>query len=310
MDLNTNLSLTPMQAESILSGWLGNGVRCTDVERLHGGMINSVLRLSFDREPYTAVIKLNAGGQGFGDEAQALRHLRARGFPCPEVYLVHEDRTDGLPYTFLLLETLPGVTLGDALLLSSDRARIERELAEVLADLHAHKRSTFGSIDTAGSEQWADLFMPHLHAVRQEPEVIERLSAPALADVDRAIDLAPDLLAEQGEPTLIHGDIWSANVMVVETSDGWQLSGLVDPGAQYADVEMELAYLRVFHTVGRAFFDIYTAYSPLRPGYELRWPIYWLRTYLIHVWLFGDQHYSDMTALVAREVVEKRREKR
>jgi fructosamine-3-kinase len=310
MDLNTNLTLTPAQAEPLLDAWLGAGVRCTGVERLHGGMINSVLRLSFDRDPYSAVIKLNAGGQAFGDEARDLRYMHARGFPCPRVYLEGTGPEAGFPYSFLLLETLPGVTFDDARMGRKDRACVERELAEVLADLHAHTRTTFGLVGTPGSDRWVDLFMPGLLEVRQQPEVAHRLSPEVLGDVDRAIELAPGLLDDQGEPTLIHGDIWSANVIVVQNRGRWRLSGLVDPGAQYADVEMELAYLRVFHTVGEAFFDIYTAYSPLRPGYELRWPVYWLRTYLIHVWLFGDQHYRDRTAWVAREILTNRRTER
>ncbi len=318
MNLQTNLTLTPAQAEPVLAAWLGRSVRCLGVERLRGGMINSVLRLAFDRDPYTAVIKLNAAGEGFGEEARQLRYLRAHSFPCPNVYLEGDAGAISqapisevpLPYAFLLLETLPGVTLGDALLDPRDRVRVERELAEVLADLHVHTRDTFGPIDAAGSERWVDVFLPRLHAVRQEPDVERRLPAWVLKEVDHAIDLAPSLLADQGEPTLIHGDIWSANVMVVQADDGWHLSGLVDPGAQYADVEMELAYLRVFQTVGSAFFDIYTAYTPLRPGHELRWLVYWLRTYLVHVWLFGDQHYRDMTALVAREIVTDRRVER
>ncbi len=308
VELQTNLALTPEQAEQVLAAWLGDGVRCTGVERLHGGMINSVLRLSFDRAPYTGVIKLNGAGQGFAGEARALCYMRERGFPCPEVYM-EESETATLPYTFLLLETLPGVSLAQVPLGRADRRRVERELAEVLVDLHAHTRDTFGALDAPGEPRWVDVFMPWLHEVRAESEVTQRLPADVLHDVDRSIAVAPQLLADQGRPTLIHGDIWAANVivrpMLGASPQGWALSGLVDPGAQYADVEMELAYLRVFETVGSAFFDIYTAYTPLRPGYQLRSLVYWLRTYLIHVWLFGDQHYRDMTARVAREIVER-----
>lgn len=301
VDLQTDLALTRKQAESVLAAWLGEAVRCTDIERLHGGMINSVLRLRFDHAPHTAVIKLNAKGNGFAAEARALRYLRDRGFPCPHVYL-HDARAELIPYAFLLLEALPGVSLDEARLTASDRDRIERELGEVLIALHAHTRDTFGPIDAAGETEWTEAFMPRLHAVRAEPEIALRLSDDILRNVDRAIGAAPDLLQAQGEPTLIHGDIWAANVMVHPADDGWHLSGLVDPGAQYADVEMELAYLRVFNTAGQAFFDVYTQANSLRPGYELRWLVYWLRTYLVHVWLFGDQHYRDMTALVAQEI--------
>ncbi|MGC9349677.1 MAG: fructosamine kinase family protein [Anaerolineae bacterium] len=300
--LNTDLVLSCDQAEVVLADWLGATVRCTGVERLHGGMINSVLRLSFDRAPHTAVIKLSSEGKSFAGEARALRYLHARGFPCPEVYLERED-AELIPYAFLLLETLPGRSLAHGYLPEPDQDRVERELAEVLVALHQHKRGTFGGIGGEGEERWLDVFMPRLHRVRAEPEVQQRLPSDVLRDVDHAIEAAEALLQDQGQPTLIHGDIWAANVIVHKVNGHWHLSGLVDPGAQYADVEMELAYLRVFNTAGAAFFDVYTRHHPLRPGYELRWLVYWLRTYLVHVWLFGDQHYRDMTALVAGEIV-------
>ena len=315
-NLQTDLQLTPAQAGDILAAWLGTRhrrprrhrrlrrVHCTGIDRLVGGMINTVLRLRFDRAPYTAVIKPNQAGTGFGDEASILRHLHATGFPCPEVYLV-DDSAQVVPYTFLLLETLPGVSLHEAQLAPPDRERVERELADALVGLHGHTRNTFGAIDGPGTAQWIDILMPDLLSLRAQPEIAQRLSADVLAAVDRAIEMAPALLRAQGTPTLIHGDIWAANVIVHEAEDGWHLSGLVDPGSQYADVEMELAYLRNFNGSWDAFFESYTARRPLRPGYELRWLVYWLRTYLIHVWLFGDQHYREITAQVAAQIVSK-----
>jgi fructosamine-3-kinase len=298
----TDLQLTTEQADMILAAWLGTSVHCTRVDRLAGGMINTVLKLHFDRVPGTAVIKLNQPGTEFGGEAGILRLLHATGFPCPEVYLA-DDTAGIVPYTFLLLETLPGVSLHEAQLTTPDRQRIERKLADALVHLHGYTRDTFGPIDAPGRARWTDVFMPDLLSIRAQPEVAQRLSSAVLADVDRAIEAAPDLLQAQGTPTLIHGDIWSANVIVRQARDGWHLSGLVDPGSQYADVEMELAYLRSFNGGWDALFDVYTALRPLRPGYKQRWLIYWLRTYLVHVWLFGDRHYREITAQMASQIV-------
>jgi len=282
----TDLVLTRSQAEELLSAWLGTHVRCTGIDRMVGGMINTVLRLQFDREPTSAVVKLNTPGTTFSGEAQILRHMRERGFPCPEVYVVDDSATT-LPHTYLLLETLPGVSMHEVRLAPPDRDQVEREIADALVSLHGHTRETYGSIDGPGPDNWVDVFLPDA----------------VLADVDRAIALAPEILCDQGAPTLIHGDIWAANVIVHEAEDGWHLSGLVDPSAQYADAEMELAYLRGFNGRWDAFFETYTAQRPLRPGYERRWLVYWLRTYLIHVWPFGDQVYRDFAAQVARAIV-------
>ena len=300
--LNTDLTLTLDQAEAVLSDWLGSAARCSGIERLHGGMLNSVLRLRFDRDPYTAVIKLNNEGEGFAKEAIALGHLRERGFPCPDVYTV-SDGSGPIPYMYLLLETIPGVTMLQAQLDDADRRRVERELAGVFADLHVHTRETFGPIGTTGSCRWGEIFMPLLRKVRAAPEIEGRLTSEVLSTVDRAIEVAEGIMAAQGSPALIHGDVWGANVMVIRADDGWHLSGLIDPSAQYADAEMELAYLRSFDAPWPDFFEAYTELRPLRPGYELRWQVYWLHTYLVHVFYFTDQHYRERVTRAAQKIL-------
>jgi len=300
--LDTDLELETEQAEAVLEAWLGGSVRCAEIERLEGGMLNSVLRLRFDRDPGTAVIKLSRDGADFVREARALRHMRERSFPCPAVYGL-DGSGSMLPHGYLLLEALPGVHLGKAALDEADAAVVERELAEVMVALHANTRETYGALGAVGERSWPKAYMPRLRAVRGSQEVETRLSAEVLATVDRAIGACADLLAVESAPTLIHGDIWAANVMVAKRDDGWHLSGVLDPSAEYADAEMELAYLRSFRTPWTHFFDAYTALRPLRPRHELRWLVYWLHTYLIHVYYFGDQHYCDVAGWAARQIV-------
>jgi len=302
--LDTDLKLETKQAEAVLEAWLGGSVACMGMDRLEGGMLNTVLRLRFDRDPGTAVIKLSREGGDFVREARALRHMRERAFPCPTVYDLG-GAASLLPHSYLLLETLPGVHMGQASLEESDAAVVEQELAEAMVALHAHTRDTYGALGAAGEQSWLEAYMPRLHAVRASDEVGSRLATDALETVDRAIEVCAELLADESAPTLIHGDIWAANVMVERRDDGWHLSGLLDPSAEYADAEMELAYLRSFRTPWTHFFDAYTALRPLRPGHELRWLVYWLHTYLIHVYYFGDQHYCDVAGWAARQILAK-----
>lgn len=302
----TTLTLTPEQAEAVLEIWLQAPVRCTQVRPLLGGMINSVLELTFDQPPFQAVIKLNEpdieGPSALAGEADRLCYLRAHTrFPCPQVYL--EDASgQNFPFAFLLLERLPGDSLGHAPVRSADREALDRQLAEILLDLHRHTRSTFGPLDGPGGTHWAELFVPRMHAVRAEPAIGQRLSPAVLAQVDCAMAKAEDLLADQGTPTLIHGDVWAGNIIVQQKAAGWRITGLVDPGSEYADVEMELAYLESFGKPRPAFMESYTRHCPLRPGYEVRRMIYWLQTYLIHVWLFGDRSYLELTAQTASQL--------
>ena len=307
----TNLPLAPAQAELLLAAWLGQPVRCTRITPLHGGMINTVLRLEFDRAPYQAVIKLNTHGAGLAEEARALETLDALNqaspaprFPSPRVYRL-ESAAQTLPYAFLLMENLPGLSMEQARLNEAERLDLDRQLAEALLGLHTHTRPTYGGIDDPGTTSWPAAFLPRLQEVRRQPEIEQRLPGEVINTVDQAIRQTESALAQAGPPTLIHSDIWAANLIIERLSSGWRLSGIVDPGLQYADVEMELAYLEVFGASRPAFFAAYTARQPLRPGYEYRRLFYWLNTCLIHVWLFGDDFYRQFTAKVAEEIIHK-----
>jgi fructosamine-3-kinase len=303
MKLETSLSFTTDQAARVLEGWLGEPVRCTQILPLTGGMLNTVLQLQFDHEPFSAVIKLNVPGQGFDREQRALRQLREAGFDCPQVYAA-DSSARSLPYAFLLMQTLPGQHLWNVALSEDERKSIDQQLADALLGLHAHTRATFGEIEKPGPSRWAEVFMPRLHAVRRQPELAARLSPAVLRGVDAAIERAERALSEQGAPTLVHGDLWAANIIAAHTADGWRLSGFVDPKTEYADVELELAYLEEFScVVGPHFMAAYSARSPLRDGYELRRLFYWLFSYLEHVWLFEDAVFRDKTAEVVARIV-------
>jgi fructosamine-3-kinase len=303
INLQTNLMITPAQAEAILFAWLRRPAECTGIRRLHGGMVNSVLRLDFDRAPFSAVLKLNTASDAFVHEARALDYLHTyTRFPCPQVYL-QDGSAQIIPYAFLLLETIPGLSLAELHLPPEDYGSIERQLAGVLLELHGHTRLRYGDIgEGPGIGRWSDVFVPRLLEMRYKAEVVNRLPPVVLAGIDAAIQSAHVALQDQGPPTLVHGDLWDGNLIVRQEEGSWRLAGIVDPGLEYADVEVELAYLECFNTWREAFFGAYAAARPIRPGYARRRLFYWLHTALIHVWLFGDPHYCEFAAQTAATI--------
>ena len=300
-----DVPLTRTQASALLRHWLGRGVVCREIEPLEGGMCSAVFRLEFERPPYSAVVKLRTSHQDdpLPRERERLVYLRQHtSVPCPRVYL-QDDSRKVIPYSFLLLECLPGMNLGSVQLAPEQRVAVERELAEALLDLHSHKAETFHEIgEERGVRRWGEKFLPDLEENRGDMDDV--LPAAILRKLDRVLPLAEDALRDHGEPTLIHNDVWAGNIMVHERGDGWHLSGLLDPvGLQYAEVEKELAYLQAFDTVGEAFFDVYVCRRPLRPGYELRRLFYWLSTYMTHVWLGFGAEFHDRIAATCDQVM-------
>ena len=83
---------------------------------------------------------------------------------------------------------------------------------------------------------------------------------------------------------------------------GYGASDSVYVSLQYADVELELAYLEVFDTPKNELLSAYHERHPRRAGYETRRLFYWLHTALVHVGLFGDDVFCEFTARTAAEI--------
>ncbi len=282
-------------ATELVRALVGRPLTVTAIDRLHGGMVNSVLELTTDGEPRKIVAKLSSepGHAGFEWECRVLRWYRANtGFPVPEPYGAD---TSGRIFrgSCLLMERLPGTNLGHARLAAGERAAVEREMAGILADLHEHRRATYGSAlepEDRGTPRWLDRFGPRIR--REFDSVAGRLTAQARTAITDVLEHLDQWLPESGEPTLVHGDLWATNIIVEPAGPGGaRISGFVDGGADCCDVEYELAYLLVFNTAGAPFFREYARCHALRDGFDVRCRVYWLNTMLLHVRVFGDAHY-------------------
>jgi fructosamine-3-kinase len=303
-NFHENFELSISDGQKMLQGWLGAGARLTHTERLNGGACSAVYGLRFDRPPYDAVAKIYPNkDESFERERRVTQYVADyTSFPAPRVY--HEDSSRGsLPFAFILLGRLEGVNLAEAKLSAMDRVRIDHQLAEALLELHSHRRELFSDVlESGGKARWSDVMLPRLADLRKDMQT--RLPPEMLARLDQALALAPAAFADQGPPTLVHGDVWATNIMVRPGADGWELSGLVDwVSASYADVEHELAYLESWGTVTAEFFRRYCQGQPLRPGYEFRRLFYWLATYMLHVHLFGDEHYTRLVDRTVRKII-------
>ncbi len=300
-------TITPECATLLLRRFLPGDLTVTGMRRLHGGMINSVLELTTDGEPARLVAKLSGRPRhrGFEHEFRVLDWYRQHTrFPVPQPYGVDVsgDVFDG---SCLMMERLPGANLGQVHLSPGERRALQRDMAGIVARLHEHRRARYGSAlqpAAEGKESWLEEFAPRIRS--EFDAAAPRLSTKARHSIEALLDELPDWLPEFGEPTLVHGDLWATNIIV--RPDAPRVSGFVDGGASYCEVEFELAYLLVFRTVGNAFFDAYSRRHPLRSGFMRRCRVYWLNTMMLHVRVFGDAHYVQACERLAREIEELR----
>ena len=108
-------------------------------------------------------------------------------------------------------------------------------------------------------------------------------------------DLLPGLLPVD-KPALLHGDMWSGNVMVGD--DGQAC--LIDPAVYYGHREIELAFTRMFGGFGHDFYSAYQSTYPLEPGFDERVEIYNIYPHMVHVNLFGTSYLGGVESVLRR----------
>ncbi|MBW3620391.1 MAG: fructosamine kinase family protein [Actinobacteria bacterium] len=213
-------------------------------------------------------------------EAEGLAALADAGAPVPTVLHVEEH--------LLILEHVTGPPAW-------------QELGRTLATVHRrdagdrfgwHRDNVIGSLPQRNTP---DPVWPRFYV---EQRIRPLLDAAALPDAvrGRLLDACdgplPDLLAHDERPSLVHGDLWSGNVV-----DGrW----LIDPAVHRADRELELAFADVFGGLPDAFRRGYGEAWPLDEGWQRRRPALQLFHLLVHVELFGAGYVGAVTSRLDR----------
>ena len=106
---------------------------------------------------------------------------------------------------------------------------------------------------------------------------------------------AGSLLAHDAGPALIHGDLWSGNVLA--TTRG---PALVDPACAACDREMEFGITTLFGGFCERFFAGYHEALPLPAGWRDRNPLYQLYHLLNHHLIFGGHYGREALSLARR----------
>ena len=259
---------------------------------LNGGDINQVFKVELSNQ--NLVIKLNKSKdlpQLFEKEKKGLELLSQSNFIIPKPHLYGTYKS----YDFLIIdyiETGRNLNWGD--------------FGEKLAQLHQIEGKHFGldhdnyigSLIQVNEQcnEWSDFYTNHrllaLTAKARDQGVFERKHCLFVEKLCQKLnELIPAC-----DPSLIHGDLWSGNLLADKSGQ----PVLIDPAVYYGHPEMDWAMLSLFGNYPEEAMINYQNIKPLEKGLGERIDIHQLYPLLVHLILFGRGYLSGILSTLKK----------
>jgi len=287
---------SPQSYEKILFLSLGQSPEIKAARLIAAGNVNQGIYLETSAGSFFLKTNFEADPVIFEKEADGLQMLRTKcTLQVPEVYHLGkiEDKN------FLLMEWI-----------AADRTNpvYWQELGIGLAQLHMATQEQFGyatnnyiaSLVQTNSPKnsWHEFFIENrLEPLAGKAYYEGLMSLEFLKKFQKIYPSLENMLPKE-KPALLHGDLWSGNILRGKNGSPC----LIDPAVYYGHREMDLAFSRMFGGFEEGFYQSYETVFPLEPGFEERIPIYNLYPLLVHLLLFGKSYLSGIERTVNKLV--------
>jgi aminoglycoside phosphotransferase (APT) family kinase protein len=241
------------EIQRIIKNVYDNDTIIEKCQRLDGGLFNTTYLIHLTRPEQKLVLRIAPIRQELlfsfeqrmmSSEPMLYHVLNNNGIPAPKV-IKHDCSFSVIGREYLLTEYIDGtVPLNHSVFPASERKKIQHELGIYTSRIHEIKGNQFGwpnpNGTITGSENWADVLLGFVR------EIANRVSNYHVFD-DHDIKVLEDIfhsnrslfkISEQ--PSLVHNDLWDANILVKEKEGQWSIAAIIDADrSMYADPEYE-----------------------------------------------------------------------
>ena len=280
------------QYENILFEVFGEKITIHEVKLIAAGTLNQAVFIASDRGDFFLKTNFESNGDIFEKEALALEYLKKNtSLYIPSVYGYGKI----VDLNYLLSEWIPS---------GRKAADYWESLGHGLAQLHMVSSRNFGldhdnyiavlPQNNTPKSNWSEFYVTH----RLEPMLgkafYDGLIDKNFMDKFRGIyEKFPSIFPNE-IPALLHGDLWSGNVL--ESASGQPV--LIDPAIYFGHREVDLSFSKLFGGFESRFYEAYHEVFPLEPAFDERVKVYNLYPLLVHLNLFGQSYLSPIEKTV------------
>ena len=186
---------------------------------------------------------------------------------------------------------------------SAHNSNLQSQLGKDLARLHQNTRPYFGfdfdnkigqtpQHNAPGKQltNWQDFYWQYRLKFQIDlAKENQRLTSDDYARLLTIKDRLDQLLLLDITPTLLHGDLWSGNVISTKNHPYF-----IDSACYYGHREIDFSLTFMFGGFPGEFYESYNEIYPFDPGFEDRKPLYMLYHYLNHLNLFGAGYHASV----------------
>jgi fructosamine-3-kinase len=281
-----------MLYKPILEKYLSEEIK--KISPLSGGDINEVFKIETTANRF--VVKINREKdfpKMLQKESVGLKLLAGAGVKTPKTIVCFT----GSGHQFLVLEFIEEET---------GKNTFWKNFAKDLAALHQNTNTFFGleydnyigSLKQINRPKttWESFFIEN----RMVPLMEMAFNAHLLnRDHVKAFEnffLRIGNLLPKEKPSLIHGDLWSGNLMCGKG----QIPYLIDPAIYYGNRETDIAMTQMFGGFNDEYLRFYNELFPLEKGWKERISIHNLYPNLVHLNLFGRSYLYGIERVINR----------
>lgn len=278
--------------KAILAKNISKDTVLQEVKHASGGCISNTASLWTNKGCY--FVKWGQNRQMYLAEETGLRLLAGKSdLKVPRV--INAGEAHQIPY--ILMEMIPATAPSDA---------SWQHLGAGLAQLHQHttrqhglnQNNFIGALvqENEPGDSWTAFFIEKRLEVQLKLAVENQLMDLAFAQKFRKIyDHLNDVLPED-EPSLLHGDLWSGNVLATPNGK----ASIIDPAVYYGSREIEIAFTHLFGGFNKNFYKAYADSYPLATDFNERIPVYNLYPLLVHANMFGASYLRAVEDVIRR----------
>jgi protein-ribulosamine 3-kinase len=275
------------------------GTTISQIVRCSGGDINQAAKIITPHSAFFVKWHAQSPPEMFAAESRGLQFLKAAGIIRVPAVFIAQDRVDDCP-GYLVLEWLEQ---------GSRLSFTDTQLGAQLAALHyittdqygLDHHNFIGALPQSNHKHssWVEFYaQERISAQMQIARQNGQLPSEREELLNKLLGHLSELLPENPPPSLLHGDLWSGNVLVLASGQ----PAVIDPAVYYGHREVEIAFTELFGGFSSEFYAAYRETYPLEPDYHERRELYQLYPLMVHMNLFGGGYSYRVDSILRRYV--------